>query len=155
MTAGLGTQVELQILSELGQKRQVCWDAFPERVGVRGSTRTVGYELILSGVHTRADEHPTPGCDLCKEVYRDLKRIASWILPEGDRPSVHEIQSYEPIIWRNGKRHHREEVTLSITILHRHGYEDPIDACETRCLREMESKLKELGACQADWRPLS
>ena len=37
------------------------------------------------------------------------------------------------------------EVVVAIRIEHRHGFFDPVDPCEERCLKEMCEKLTELG----------
>lgn len=146
---------QLDALRRLIAARQVCWDVFREKVGFadRG-VKAVGYELVLTGVHLPGEHPPRPGCDLCKEVYDDLKRIALWILPEEHRPSVYEIEPYHAVIRSTGKRKLRSEVSLSIKILHRHHFDAPIDACETRCLVEMEKRLKSLWACEGPWVPL-
>lgn len=148
---------EAQALREVVVKRRVCWEVFPERVGIRGETKTVGYELVLSGIHLPSDPDPlpTPGCASCKAVFEDLNRISNWILPKGDRESFYEIAHYAPIIRHTRKRRLRPEVTLSVRILHRQRYEDPIDPCETRCLGEMEQKLKQLWACEGEWMSLT
>ena len=148
-----GGESELRQLRELAERREVCWDVFRERVAVRGAIRTVGYELVLSGIHTPAQHAPTPGCDLCKDVFSDLRTLARWILPKEHRPSIYEIKAYRPIIQHARRRSMRAEVTLCIKILHRHHYEDPIDQCETRCLTEMEQQLRRIGACQGGWKP--
>lgn len=38
-----------------------------------------------------------------------------------------------------------------IKILHRHGFDQPVDACEVRCLRDLEQRLVELGAQKDRW----
>jgi hypothetical protein len=43
---------------------------------------------------------------------------------------------------------------LSMKILHRHGFDQPVDECEERCLKEMRSKLAELGVRAGEWRPI-
>jgi len=124
------------------------------RVGFQNAgSRTVGYELVLSGLHARGSHPPRPGCHLCKDVYKDLRRIAQWILPNEHRPSFYEIEPHRPAIRATRKRKLREEVTLSIRILHRDHYQDPIDDCEARCLVEMEGRLKQIRACRGEWQP--
>ena len=146
----------LAALRDVVQKRQVCFDSFRERVGFQhAGSRSIGYELLLSGIHSPGSHPPLPGCDLCKDVYEDLKKIAQWILPKDHRPSFYEIEPYRPIIRATRKRKLREEVTLSIRILHRDHYEDPIDTCETRCLVEMENRLTQIWACEGEWTPLA
>ncbi|HSF15053.1 MAG TPA: hypothetical protein VLK65_05835 [Vicinamibacteria bacterium] len=135
------------------EQRQVCFDAFRERVGFQAlGPRAIGYELVLSGIHARGSHPPMPGCELCRDVYDDLTAIAEWILPTEHRPSSYQFEPYRPIIRATRKRRLRHEVTLSIRILHRDHYEEPIDKCETRCLVEMKDRLKQIGACDGEWK---
>lgn len=73
-------------------------------------------------------------------------------MPKEHRASFYEIEPYRPVIRATRKRKLREEVTLSVKILHRDHYEDPIDKCETRCLVEMEERLKQIGASEGEWK---
>jgi hypothetical protein len=34
---------------------------------------------------------------------------------------------------------------VAIRLVHREGYERPVDACEERCLKEIQARLRELG----------
>ncbi|MBI4228226.1 MAG: hypothetical protein HY693_00745, partial [Deltaproteobacteria bacterium] len=96
--------------------------------------------------------HPTPGCDECLRVYNDLKKIAQWIVPTEDRESKYDIEIFDRSIHSAPIRKLRDEVTLTLKILHRKGFDRPVDACEADCLKEMEEKLKELGAKKGQWR---
>lgn len=146
--------MRLQELRDLVKKRQVCFDVFREQVGFQeAGSRAVGYEMVLSGIHARGSHPPLPGCDLCRDVYDDLKKVAEWILPREHRASFYEIEPYRPVIRATRMRKLREEVSLSIRILHRDHYDDPIDECETRCLVEMEARLKQIGASEGEWKP--
>ena len=46
----------------------------------------------------------------------------------------------------------RSEVSLNIKIIHRHGFDQPVDDCEQMCLKEMRRKLAELGVKEGDWK---
>ena len=39
-------------------------------------------------------------------------------------------------------------MTLSIRILHRHGFDQPIDACEIDYLKHIREHLEEFGVCE-------
>lgn len=144
---------KVEALRRLVQLRNVCFDIFTERVGFPNGARSVGYEISLRGIHSANDHPPLPGCDLCREVYDDLKTVAKWILPREHRASVYEIDSYQPVIRATTRRKLRSEVGLSIHIRHRHHFDAPIDTCETRCLLEMRERLVQIGACEGEWRP--
>lgn len=49
-------------------------------------------------------------------------------------------------------RRNRPDFILTIKILHRRGYERPVDECEDRCWKEMEERLLELGAARFTWK---
>jgi len=142
---------ELERMRRVVAMREVCWDVFREKVGFHDGIETVGYELDLTGIHSSGGHAPYPGCDLCKDVYRDLLQVARYILPKEHRPSLYEIEPYEAVIRSSRKRGLRDEVTLSVKILHRDHYEAPVDACETRCLAEMETRLASIWACKGAW----
>jgi len=101
----------------------------------------------------RVPIHLSPAAICAEKVYDDLKKIAEGIRPEEHRASFYEIEPYRPVIRATRKRKLRGEVSLSIKILHRDHYEEPIDKCETRCLVEMEDRLKQIGACEGEWKP--
>ena len=139
-------------LKELVLKHQICWGVWPEYgVDPDGNRIQTGFELSLAGVHYEPAHAPTPGCSECVTVYEALERIAKWILPKEERESVYEIR-IAPSFSYSSKRKYREEIPLAIKILHREGFLRPIDACEVKCLNEMQSKLTEIGARQGCWR---
>src|SRR3972149_1308953 len=56
----------LAALRDVVQKRQVCFDSFRERVGFQhAGSRSIGYELILSGIHSSGSPPPPPGRGSC------------------------------------------------------------------------------------------
>lgn len=144
--------LELEALRRIVVEREVCWDVFPERVGFsRAGIKAIGFELVLIGIHSPGEHPPRPGCPLCKEVYRSLRTVAEWILPDEHRASMYEIGPYHAAIRATHKRNMRPEVSLSIRILHRDHFDAPIDACETRCLAEMEERLARIWASKGAW----
>lgn len=140
-------------LKDLVELFRVCWEAWPEEIFV-GSRRQIGYALELIGTHKAGVEHPEPGCEHCHDVFRALREIAEWVLPRETRPSVYEIQTYDQSLSYSPARRNRPDVILTIKILHRDGFERPVDECENRCLKEMEERLRELGAWRRAWAPL-
>jgi hypothetical protein len=118
---------------------------------VGGNKQQVGFELLLAGAHEEG-MHPMPGCPKCLDLFLHLKGIANWLLPNVERKSMYEIQTYNSSIHRAVKRKLRPEVTLSLKILHRRSYDQPIDTCEVDCLNEMQDKLKKIGAQREVWK---
>jgi hypothetical protein len=75
------------------------------------------------------------GAVLCEETYADLRHLAESILPSEQRPSTYEIPPFDASLHESATG--AFEVLAAIRIEHRHGFFDPVDACEERCLREM------------------
>ena len=140
------------VLVELVKRHQVCWEVWPEYLIVGGKQQQVGFELELSGTHEPGTEHVSPGCPACRHVYRALHSIADSILPKDERPSRYEIGPYEQALRYSAVRGNRPDVTLSLKIVHRRGFDQPVDQCEMRCLEEMKQCLRQLGACERQWR---
>jgi hypothetical protein len=138
-------------LVNLVKRYQVCWEVWPEYLMVGGKESQVGFELELSGTPDLESNHIGPGCPACRQVYATLRAIADWILPKEERPSRYEIGMYEQALRYSSVRGNRPDVTLSVKIVHRRGFDLPVDECEMRCLKEMKSNLLELGACERQW----
>jgi hypothetical protein len=146
--AGEGAPAELR---ELVQRFRVCWEVGPEDSYREGEKLKIGFTLDLIGTHEPEVKHPDPGCEHCRRVYSALKKIAGWIIPKEERPTVYEIEPYRQAISYSHSRHDRPDVTLTIRIEHRSDFDRPVDDCEVRCLNEMKQRLKELGARERNW----
>ena len=146
------TTQTLEELRMVVQDHRVCWEVLPERIPVKDEEPLkVGFDLMLYGTH-EVGMHPTPGCERCAQIYRDLRKIANWIIPKEERPSRYEISIYESAIGYNRMRGNRPDVELTIKILHRARYDQPVDECEVLCLNEMKAKLLDLGAQEKRWK---
>ncbi len=150
-TAGSFANEPSSVLVNMVQRYQVCWEVWPESLIVGGKQQQVGLELELSGTHEPGTGHVSPGCPACHHVYSALLAIAGWILPKEERPSRYEVGPYEQALRYSAVRGNRPDVTLSLKILHRRGFDQPVDQCELRCLEEMKQRLKRLGACERQW----
>lgn len=146
------TQTQIpSLLGELVKRYQVCWEVWPEYLIVDGKEKQIGFELELSGTPELGTEHVGPGCPACRQVYQSLNTIASWILPKDDRPSIYEIGPFQQALRYSSVRAMRPDVTLSVMILHRQRFDQPVDECQVRCLDDMQKKLRVIGACQRQW----
>jgi hypothetical protein len=67
-------------------------------------------------------------------------------MPKEERPSKYEVSIFDQAIRYSAAHGNRPDVQLTIRILHREHWDNPIDECETRCLKEMEDRLSEIGA---------
>lgn len=138
-------------LANLVNCYQVCWEVWPEYLIVDGKERQVGFELELAGTPEAGANPVGPGSPACQHVYDALRRIADWILPREERPSMYTIGTYEQALRYSSVRGGRPDVTLGVKILHRRGFDQPVDQCEIRCLEEMKQRVKQLGACERQW----
>jgi len=146
------SQETVEELPELVQEHRVCWEVLPSQIPVKGDAPLkIGFNLMLYGTHAQG-EHPIPGCEKCRMIYRDLRKIARWITPKVERKSRYEISPYDSAIGYSPERGNRPDVRLTIEILHRSEFDRPIDECEVLCLNEMKDKLSELGAQERRWR---
>jgi len=145
------TQLSFDQVRELVGHYRVCWEVWPECIWVNNQRRQIGFQLELYGTHEPEVDHPSPGCPACLRLFTALRGIEEWILPKEKRPSTYEIGPYDQAIRYSPRRRNRPDVTLRIGIIHRQGYEAPVDACEVQCLEEMKDRLKELGAHERVW----
>lgn len=146
------TEQDPSVVKDLVQRFQVCWEAWPEYFVVGHEKRQIGFGLELYGTHDDGKVHTEPGCPECQHVFAALHVIAGWIVPKEIRPSTYALEPYRQSLSYSPARGNRPDVTLTIKIIHREGYERPVDACELRCLHEMEERLRHLGAPERQWR---
>jgi hypothetical protein len=133
-------------LKESVEKFQVCWEVLPDRYPLKNEIRQIGYVLELTGTHEAGVEHPSPACVHCRHIWRALEGIAHWIIPKEYRETECDVAAFDQSIQYNPDRTFRPEVSLRIRLIHRSGFDRPVDGCEVRCLNEMKDKLSEIGA---------
>jgi len=145
------------------QRFAVCWEAHPEQAvvtvldpkehtpRVKRELRKIGFSLELCGTPEPEAENVSPGCNHCRIVQSALKEIADSILPREDGRCVYEVQMEPQSLISSRVRANRPDVRVTVQILHRDNWDQPIDECEERCLKDMERALRELGACQGAW----
>jgi hypothetical protein len=141
----------IERLRALVEQHQVCYEVWPEMLSVKDKTLKVGFLLELNGTHGHDADNVLPGCKHCYSTFADLRQIAEWIMPKEERASYYDIQPFDNALRETPKRRFRTEVVLGIRILHRHGFDQPVDQCEELCLKEMRQKLKELGVHEGEW----
>lgn len=140
-------------IKDLVQRYRVCWEVYPERAPVGKEIRNIGYSLELYGTHEPGTGLVSPGCIHCRGIQSALNEIAKWILPREQRASWYEVTIDRRSFTHSRQRAERPDIRATIRILHRSKWDQPVDACEMRCLSEMEHALRELGACPGAWRP--
>lgn len=136
---------------ELVLRYRICWEVDAERTYVNHELRTIGFSLQLFGTHEPGTGHVTPGCEHCLIVQAALKKVAASILPQDKRLSRYEVTIASRSLSYSHTRGDRPDVGATITILHRGPWDQPVDDCEERCLKDMEQALGELGASKGAW----
>ncbi len=137
--------------SELADRFRVCSDVWPEYAFVRHEKRQIGFQIELSGTHENGQEHTEPGCEKCQEVYSALVRIAETVLPRENDECTYQLEPYDQGLRYTTRHGNRPEITLTIRILHRKGFDHPVDASEVNYLNETQQRLEELGAGPHNW----
>ena len=131
-------------LAERARARRVHFDVEPEIV-LRGSERVkVGFQVHLWAVHPKG-ARALPGCPKCWDLVEDLRRIAEEVVPVERRPSRTELVPFRPALYESRVVPGADEVRVTIRLIHREGYERPVDECEERCLKEIRARLRALG----------
>ena len=144
------SEATVERLRSLVEKHSVHFEARPEEQLVDGKIVKIGFDLELYGTHDHGETRLTPGCEHCAQTFTDLREIAEWIMPGDERPSRYEIERFDGALHLSPTRKLLGEVVLTMKIVHRQGFFQPIDECEQRCLAEMKKKLAELGARQGN-----
>jgi len=131
-------------LKPLVRKHGICYEVWPCVLLVRDRLVKVGFTLDLCGANEEGDRHVTPGSPQGTATLEALRQIAEASLPrqaDGMRCDVQPDSS----LHFSPRRRFRPEVVLSIIILHRDNFELPADASEEGCLKQICTKLQELG----------
>jgi hypothetical protein len=144
---------EIQDLRDLVERRRICWMLWPEMFvdPVAHRRLQVGFEVDLAGTHDHPEDPPAPGSRECVKLWLDLQRIARWIVPEPGEANFYEIAHYTPAVSYWPQRQFRADVTLSIKILHRGRFDQPIDEPQAQLLHRIEHRLKALGVRRDSW----
>src|SRR6185369_6022244 len=114
-------------LAKLVQRYQVCWEVWPE-ICAGPNHNQVGYEIELLGTNAG-------GCDFqpssleCARILGALETIAGQVF-ETNQDVMAESFSDGHTLRYSPARGNRPDVTFAVKILHRHGYDSPVDEAE-------------------------
>ena len=141
-------------VKDLIEKHRVCYEWCNEYDMVNDVRTSIGYSLRLYGCNIKhevdggCETEPVPGCPVCRKTYDDLVCVARWILPTEKRESQYKIEPFDSAFHFAPRRGLREEIVVSIQIVHRGDPGLPKDECEGRCLNGMCANLKRLGVLE-------
>ena len=137
-------------LKEWIRQHKVCSELLPYFEMHESKKVQVGFELHLYAQHSPG-VMANPGCKECQEVYKHLQQIARLALPQEFRPTRYEIEPFDASFHIRKETKMKSEVQLTMLIIHREGFFNPVDDCERRCLAEIQQKLKEIGVQSKIW----
>ena len=135
-------------LAELVHRHKVCWEVWPE-VCAGNHHQQIGYELELFGSDEEIEDF-SPCCRECVRIGAALRSIADGITELSDDVRTEVVFGGQSLTY-SPTRGNRPDVTLSIRILHRSAYENPLDQSERAYLEKMKARLRDLGACEHSW----
>jgi hypothetical protein len=115
-----------------------------------GKRVQVGFELHLFAQH-EPEVKADPGCIKCQEVYAILREIARISMPRETRPTRYDIGVFDASFHLRPENNLKTEVQLTILIVHRSDFLEPVNHCEKKCIREIEENLRSLGIKQRVW----
>jgi hypothetical protein len=72
------------------------------------------------------------------------------VLPHNPGETEFDVLPFDNSLHENVRRNFRPEIVLAFRILHKRGFDKPVDNCEKDCLRQIESKLRQLGFRRAN-----
>jgi hypothetical protein len=144
---------QIQELKNLITRHRVCWEVWPLfYLDKNGDKVQIGFDLEIIGTHSNEQQTLEPGSQESAEVLQDLKKVAESVIPQEKQYCRSEIQVFDNLIQFSPLRKFRDDFTVGVKITHRSGYDRPVDACEIECLKQIEEKLKELGAQKGHWK---
>jgi hypothetical protein len=135
-------------IEELVQHFRVRWAMLPNGTSNEAEKHQVGFVFELHGSHEQHREHSTRNCEHCLRVYAALRVIADWISPCETRSSTCEIRIYAPFISGSSSRALQPSVKLTVRVVRHASRDRLVCGCEPHCLKEIEDRLKALGASE-------
>lgn len=150
--AGLYVDSEAGQMMRIVRDHKVFWTTVPiELAGGEGVVR-VGMSLALVGTDA---EETIPGDESEQHhVFDKLQELAEWLVPKDDQNVRFEIRRNDSITFflPDDLRTKRKNYVVGLRILHSEGFNMPMDEYQTRILKQLESKLKELGCPNDHWK---
>lgn len=140
-------------MTEIVSSYKVFWTVMPiDLPGGEGSPVRVGMSLALVGT----DEEGTQASDeRSQQIVSDkLEELAEWLVPTNYPNVEFEIRRHdtETFFLPGDLSTKRKNYVVGIRILHKEGFDQPVDKFQTQILKELESRLKDLGCPRDHWK---
>ena len=132
-------------VGELIRRHRVRYEVNPYYVLARDQRVLSGFDIELYGTNLFGAGRWLPGNEQSVETYRDLHRIAEWILPKVNGRIKCEILPYDNAVHACAKSHMEPEVLLTVRISHFDGLIQPANEEQEECVREARLRLSEVG----------
>ena len=132
---------------------KVFWTVMPiELPGEEGSPIKIGMSLALVGTDEVGSSEPD---ERSQQVVSDkLEELANWLVPKNYPNVEFEVRRHdtETFYLPDDIRTKRKNYIVGIQILHKEGFNQPVDEDQERILKEFETRLKELGSPKDHWK---
>ena len=149
---GSYTDSEAARMMRIVNEHKVFWTTLPIELAKEGRPIKIGMSVALVGTD---EEDKIPGDDSEEPTAFDkLNTLAQW-LTSGDRPGVRfEIRRHDNIVFYlpDDLRTNRKEYVVVIRILHGDQFDLPLDEKQLQTVKEIETRLKELGCPKDHWK---
>jgi hypothetical protein len=146
-------------LRKLVRKYKVYWLVMPAiHVTESGSKVQIGYNLALVGTSLNSDKTMLePGSKESSDVSTNLRQIAEGIMPGEDSGVRCHIRDLDNVLFHNlqDQEKNRKSVALVLQIRHREKFDRPVDNFLMGAFKELEERLKKIGANKERWKELS
>ena len=136
---------DLAEFAAFAREHHVHFEVQPDVLVRTGERVKIGFEIRVWALHARG-ARALPGCEKCRDLAGELRRFTEWAVPSEHRPTRIEIEPFHPALYESREVTGADEIALSIRLAHREGWDQPIDACEERCLKEIRLRLRSAGA---------
>jgi len=134
-------------------EHKVFWTTLPiELAGDEGRPLRVGMSVALVGTD---EEDKIPGDDSEEPTAFDkLDALARWLTSYGQPGVRFEIRRHDNIVFYlpDDLRTNRKEYVVVIRILHGDQFDLPLDEKQLQTVKEIETRLKELGCPKDRWK---
>lgn len=142
---------EIAELKQIVKRHKVYWIE-QEIINMNESGDKVknGFVIHLVGTHDEASDK-----DTASEIFKNLDRIAKWIIPKENPEVRFEIREHDSVFFYlpgDDRDEDRKNHVISVRVLHHKGFQRPIDKFQIEATKEMEKKLTNIGSPKDRWK---
>ena len=142
---------EIPQLKQIVKKHKVYW-IVQEITNINEKGDKVKNAFVLHLIGTR---HKASDKTKTSEIFENLDRIAQWIMPKESLEVRFDIRQQENLFFYlpgDDRDENRQNLVVSLRVLHREGFLRPIDKFQIEAIKEMEKRLKNIGSPKERWK---